>query len=172
MGVGAARRDANQSAPTTSIVQRTCSSLRRNNDLTNGDMSLMLFKWTTELAFLRAKFLAKCILERAAFSAEKQHNRGALLGLCSSICARSSRGAVAPQAWCLAQRAPPARAAALQESRGRICTLSHHSGPEQRAGRRPLSRFTTGATAEPTAQRGASPCLTRAPWAARHQTAG
>jgi hypothetical protein len=44
------------------------------NDLTNGDMSLMLFKWTTELAFIRAKFLAKCILERAAFSAEKQDN--------------------------------------------------------------------------------------------------
>jgi len=39
--------------------------------LTN-DMSLMLFKWNTELAFIRAKFLAKCILERAVFSAEKQ----------------------------------------------------------------------------------------------------
>ena len=37
-------------------------------------MSLMLFKWTTELAFIRAKFLAKCILERAAYSAEKQDN--------------------------------------------------------------------------------------------------
>ena len=34
----------------------------------------MLFKWTTELAFIRAKFLAKCILERAAYSAEKQDN--------------------------------------------------------------------------------------------------
>ena len=34
----------------------------------------MLFKWTTELAFIRAKFLAKCILERAVFSAEKQDN--------------------------------------------------------------------------------------------------
>ena len=45
-----------------------------HNDLTNGDMSLMLFKWTTELAFIRAKFLAKCILERAAYSAEKQDN--------------------------------------------------------------------------------------------------
>ena len=45
---------------------------KEDNDLTNGDMSLMLFKWTTELAFIRAKFLAKCILERAAFSAEKQ----------------------------------------------------------------------------------------------------
>ena len=44
------------------------------NDLTNGDMSLMLFKWRTELAFIRAKLLAKCILERAAFSAEKQDN--------------------------------------------------------------------------------------------------
>jgi hypothetical protein len=32
------------------------------NDLTNGDMSLVLFKWTTELAFIRAKILAKCIL--------------------------------------------------------------------------------------------------------------
>ena len=47
---------------------------KEDNDLTNGDMSLMLFKWTTELAFIRAKFLAKCILERAAFSAEKQDN--------------------------------------------------------------------------------------------------
>ena len=54
---------------------------KENNDLrsplvrlTNGDMSLMLFKWTTELAFIRAKLLAKCILERAAFSAEKQDN--------------------------------------------------------------------------------------------------
>ena len=40
--------------------------------------SQMLFKWTTELssrlAFIRAKFLAKCILERAAYSAEKQDN--------------------------------------------------------------------------------------------------
>ena len=44
------------------------------NDLSKGDMSLMLFKWTTELALIRAKFLAKCILERAAFSAEKQDN--------------------------------------------------------------------------------------------------
>ena len=35
---------------------------KEDNDLTNGDMSLMLFKWTTELAFIRAKFLAKCIL--------------------------------------------------------------------------------------------------------------
>ena len=35
---------------------------------------LMLFKWTTELAFIRAKCLAKCILERAVFSAEKQDN--------------------------------------------------------------------------------------------------
>ena len=34
-------------------------------------MSLMLFKWTTELAFIRTKFLAKCILERAAFSARQ-----------------------------------------------------------------------------------------------------
>ena len=34
----------------------------------------MLFKWTTELAFIRAKFLAKCILERAAYSAEKHYN--------------------------------------------------------------------------------------------------
>ena len=34
----------------------------------------MLFKWTTELAYIRAKFLAKCILERAAYSAEKQDN--------------------------------------------------------------------------------------------------
>ena len=32
---------------------------KEDNDLTNGDMSLMLFKWTTELAFIRAKFLAK-----------------------------------------------------------------------------------------------------------------
>ena len=47
---------------------------KEDNDLTNGDMSLMLFKWTTELAFIRAKLLAKCILERAAFSAEKQDN--------------------------------------------------------------------------------------------------
>ena len=47
---------------------------KEDNDLTNRDMSLMLFKWTTELAFIRAKFLAKCILERAAFSAEKQDN--------------------------------------------------------------------------------------------------
>ena len=47
---------------------------KEDNDLTNGDMSLMLFKWTTELAFIRAKFLAKCILERAAYSAEKQDN--------------------------------------------------------------------------------------------------
>ena len=39
---------------------------KEDNDLTNGDMSLMLFKWTTELAFIRAKFLVKCILERAA----------------------------------------------------------------------------------------------------------
>ena len=38
-----------------------------HDHLTNGDMSLMLFKWTTELAYIRAKFLAKCILERAAF---------------------------------------------------------------------------------------------------------
>ncbi len=44
------------------------------NDLTNGDMSLMLHKWTTELAHICAKGLAKCILERAAFSAEKQDN--------------------------------------------------------------------------------------------------
>ena len=42
------------------------------NDLTKGEMSLMLFKWTTELAFIRAKLLAKCILERTVFSAEKQ----------------------------------------------------------------------------------------------------
>jgi hypothetical protein len=88
------------------------------------------------------------------------------------LCARSSRGAGARQAWYLAQRAPPARAAALQESRGRICTLSHHSGPEQRVGRRPLSRLTTGATAQPTDRGGAGPCLTRAPGAARRQTAG
>jgi hypothetical protein len=47
---------------------------KEDKDLTNGDMSLMLFKWTTELAFIRSKFLAKCILERAAFSAEKQDN--------------------------------------------------------------------------------------------------
>ena len=47
---------------------------KEDNDLTNGDMSLLLFKWTTELAFIRAKLLAKCILERAAFSAEKQDN--------------------------------------------------------------------------------------------------
>ena len=26
---------------------------KEDNDLTNGDMSLMLFKWTTELAFIR-----------------------------------------------------------------------------------------------------------------------
>jgi hypothetical protein len=37
-------------------------------------MSLTLFKWTTELALIRAKGLAKCILERAAFSAEKHNN--------------------------------------------------------------------------------------------------
>ena len=47
---------------------------KEDKDLTNGDMSLMLFKWTTELAFIRSKFLAKCILERAAFSSEKQDN--------------------------------------------------------------------------------------------------
>jgi hypothetical protein len=47
---------------------------KEDNDLTNGDISLMLLKWTTELAFIRAKFLAKCILERAAYSAEKQDN--------------------------------------------------------------------------------------------------
>ena len=47
---------------------------KEDNDLTNGDMSLMLFTWTTELAFIRAKFQAKCILERAAYSAEKQDN--------------------------------------------------------------------------------------------------
>ena len=47
---------------------------KEDKDLTNGDMSLMLFKWRTELAFIRAKLLAKCILERAAFSAEKQDN--------------------------------------------------------------------------------------------------
>jgi len=47
---------------------------KEDKGLTNGDMSLLLFKWTTELAFIRAKFLAKCILERAAFSAEKQDN--------------------------------------------------------------------------------------------------
>ena len=53
-----------------------------HDHLTNGDMSLMLFKWTTELAFIRAKFLAKCILERAAFSAEKQDNTdGIALGV-------------------------------------------------------------------------------------------
>ena len=34
----------------------------------------MLFKWTAELAFIRAKFLAKCIIERARFCAEKQDN--------------------------------------------------------------------------------------------------
>ena len=37
-------------------------------------MSLLLFKWTTELAFIRAKYTAKCILERAAFCSEKQDN--------------------------------------------------------------------------------------------------
>ncbi len=47
---------------------------KEDNDLTNGNMSLMLFKWTTELAFIRAKFLAKCIAERVAFSAEQQDN--------------------------------------------------------------------------------------------------
>jgi hypothetical protein len=47
---------------------------KEDNDLTNGDVSLMLFKWTTELAFIHAKFLAECILERTAFSAEKQDN--------------------------------------------------------------------------------------------------
>ena len=50
---------------------------KEDNDLTNGDMSLMLFKWTTELAFIRAKLLAKCILERAAFSAPQQRDVGA-----------------------------------------------------------------------------------------------
>jgi hypothetical protein len=43
-----------------------------DNKLTKGDICLMLFKWTTELAFIRAKLLANCILERAAFSA-RQH---------------------------------------------------------------------------------------------------
>ena len=47
---------------------------KETRDLTNGDMSLLLFKWHSELAFIRAKFLAKCILERAAFCAEKQDN--------------------------------------------------------------------------------------------------
>ena len=43
-------------------------------DLSKADISLMLFRWTTELAFIRAKGLAKCILERAALCAEKQDN--------------------------------------------------------------------------------------------------
>ena len=53
---------------------------KEDNDLTNGDMSLMLHKWTTELAFIRAKLLAKCIRERAAFSAEKQDNIDGVTG--------------------------------------------------------------------------------------------
>ena len=45
-----------------------------SRDASNGDMRLLLFKWTTELAFIRAKYTAKCILERAAFCSEKQDN--------------------------------------------------------------------------------------------------
>ena len=41
---------------------------------THGDISLLLFKWNTELAFIRAKYTAKCILERAVFCKEKQDN--------------------------------------------------------------------------------------------------
>ena len=50
---------------------------KEENDLTNGDMSLMLFKSTTELTFIPAKFLTKCILERAAYLGGEagQHRR-------------------------------------------------------------------------------------------------
>ena len=37
-------------------------------------MSLLLFNWHTELAFIGAKFTVKCIVERAAFCVEKQNN--------------------------------------------------------------------------------------------------
>jgi len=47
---------------------------KETRDASNGDVSLLLFKWHTELAFIRAKFTAKCIVERAAFCAEKQDN--------------------------------------------------------------------------------------------------
>ncbi len=39
-----------------------------------GDASKLLRNWMSELAFLRAKFIAKCISERAALSAEVQDN--------------------------------------------------------------------------------------------------
>ena len=50
--------------------------------LSKGDVSLMLFRWTTELAFIRAKGLAKCIAERAALCAEKQDN---IDGICGDV---------------------------------------------------------------------------------------
>jgi hypothetical protein len=42
--------------------------------LTKAEVNLLLFKWTSELAFIRAKYLAKCIVERAKFCAEQQDN--------------------------------------------------------------------------------------------------
>jgi hypothetical protein len=42
--------------------------------LSKADMNFMLQKWLSELAFIRAKFTAKCLVERAAFCAEKQDN--------------------------------------------------------------------------------------------------
>jgi hypothetical protein len=45
-----------------------------NRDKTKTEAAKLLFKWRCELAFLRAKFLAKCIHERAVLSAETQDN--------------------------------------------------------------------------------------------------
>ena len=47
---------------------------KETHDVSNGDVSMLLFKWHTELAFIRAKFTAKCIVERAEFCAERQDN--------------------------------------------------------------------------------------------------
>ena len=43
-------------------------------DLRKAEINLLLFKWTSELAFIRSKFLAKCIMERAVLSSEIQDN--------------------------------------------------------------------------------------------------
>jgi hypothetical protein len=46
---------------------------RRNK--TKGDAAKLLFNWRCQLAILRAKFLAKCISERALLSAEVQDDQ-------------------------------------------------------------------------------------------------
>ncbi len=45
-----------------------------SRNLSKADMNFMLQKWLSELAFIRAKYTAKCLVERAAFCAEKQDN--------------------------------------------------------------------------------------------------